>query len=851
MTLILTTLRSLVAHKTRLALTAVSIVLGVAFISGTYVYTDTTDAAFDDVFGTSFDGVDAYISGDSGFTGGQGSYFPETVAADVAGVPGVAAAAPGIRVPGVTVVGTDGAPIGGGGAPQFGASLPEPAAGEVASAFALRIGRTPEGPDEVVVDVATAEAGGFALGDTIVITSAASPAGEFTLVGIAGFGQADDLAGATFALFDLPTVQTLTGHEGQLSEIYVRVEPGGDVATVIADLGSALPTGVRVQSAQTAAEEQAGEFQDAMGFFTNFLLVFAFIALFVGSFIIYNTFRIVVNQRMRELALMRALGSTRGQVVGTVLLEAVLVGLASSVVGVGAGLGLAVGLRWILDAVGIGLPTGSLILAPRTVVIGLLVGVVVTALSALFPAIAASRIPPVAAMRADEVPVRRRSEGVRTLVGGSVLVAGAAFVGVGLSRDSATTTAVLTWVGLGALVMVLGVYVLSALLARPAAALIGAPLARFAGVAGQLARRNAGRSPRRTSATAAAIMIGIALITMASTLSSSLQSAVDDIFATGVDAELVVTPTDQVSLTGFPHELAVRAAALPEVAAVSRLQIGPVLLDGEQTTVAGLQANYADFFTVDDVAGSLELGRGDLMAGTDYARERGWSLGDPVVLTFEDRGTQTFILSATFHSDGLDGIVIGEQDYAEFIGGSADQQVFIQLTDGVTPADGRDAVAAAATDIPSAVVQTSQERVDAVSEQVGNLLGLVTGLLGMTVLVALIGVTNTMALAVFERRREIGLLRAVGLDRPQTRRMIRLEASIIATFGAALGVVLGLFLGWAVVRALAAQGLQAFVVPWPALAGWVLGTAVLGVLFSVWPARRAARLDVLAAIAYQ
>jgi len=850
MTMLKTALKSLFAHKTRLALTAVSIVLGVGFIAGTYVYTDTTNAAFDDVFDTAFEGVDIYVSGNSDFTFGQGVYFDESVADDIAAVDGVARVERGLQTFGVEVIGPDGESMGGGGAPQLGAYLP-PEADRVASAFELREGAAPGGPGEVALDAATAREGEYALGDSVLVSSPTAPAAEYELVGIVGFGDADNLAGATFALFDLATIQEIAGREGLLSDASIQVDEGASADTVLADVQAVLPEEAQAQSAQSAAEEQAGEIQEGLGFFTNFLLVFAFVALFVGSFIIYNTFRIVITQRMRELALMRAIGSTRGQVIRTVLLEAVIVGLVSSVIGILAGLGLAIGLRAILDTFGIELPAGSLVLAPRTIIVALIVGVVVTAASAVFPAIAASRIPPVAAMRADEVAPRRGSMRLRAIIGVVVLIIGAALIWTGLNNDSGNTTVILTSVGVGALVMILGAYVLSALLARPVAAVVGAPFARFFGVSGKLAQRNAGRSPRRTSATAAAIMVGIALITMASILSASLQATVDEIFSTGVDAEVVVTSSDQFSLGGFSPDLAERAADLPEVADVSRVAAGPVLEDESETFIAGLDPNFADFFAVENVQGDLDLGADGLLVDDVTAAGNGWELGDAVELVFEETGAQTFTVAAIVETETLDGMSISREAYAENFPVPADNQLYIQLAEGVSPEEGRDAVQAVAADIPTAVVQTSDEQVDAISEQVNQLLGLITGLLGMTVLVALIGVTNTMALAVFERTREIGLLRAVGLNRTQTRRMIRFEASIISAFGALLGVVLGIFFGWAIIQALADQGFDSFVVPWVALALWVVGTAVLGVLFAIWPAIRAAKLNVLAAISYE
>ncbi len=843
-------IKSLLAHKTRLALTALSVILGVAFVAGTFIYTDTTNDAFDGVFATAYEGVDVYVSGESEFSMGQGVFFDESVAADVAAVPGVARVDPAIFGMGVQILDSEGETIGGNGPPQMGIGVPSEG-DSVSTGTVLREGRIPSGAGEVAIDAGSARTGEFVMGDEIEIVTPTAPVQRFELVGIIGFGEVDNLAGATFAVFDLVTGQELLGRPGMISEINIATEPGADLDEVIASVQSVLPEGARAQSAQSAADEAAAEIQEALGFFGKFLLVFAFIALFVGSFIIYNTFRIVITQRMRELALMRAIGSTRSQVVRTVLLEALLVGLVASAIGVVAGLGLAVGLRAVLDAVGVALPAGSLILAPRTVVIGLTLGVVVTTLSALFPAIAASRVPPVAAMRADEVAPTERSMRMRAIVGGLVLVAGAVLIVSGLNNDTGNTTVALSSVGFGALVMILGAYALSALVARPVAAVIGAPFARLFGVSGKLAQRNAGRSPRRTSATSGAIMVGIALIALAAIMSASLQATIDDIFSQGVEADVLVTPAEQFALSGYTPELAGRITELPEVAAITRVPVAPVLIDGSETFLGALDDNFEEFFPVEVVEGSVELGPGVVIASESAATDNDLVVGDQIDMVFEETGTQSFTVGGVFTSDAIDGFALGRSEFETNFAVETDNQIYIQLVDGVTPEEGRDAVAAVAEDVPSANVQTVDEWVDSIADQVNSLLGLITGLLGMTVLVALIGVTNTMALAVYERTREIGLLRAVGLGRVQTRRMIRLEASIISAFGAILGVGLGLFFGWAVLQALADEGFTSFVVPWVMLAVWVTVTALLGVLFALWPAWRASKLNVLEAISYE
>lgn len=842
-------IKSLFAHRTRLALTALSVVLGVAFISGTFIYTDTTNDAFDAVFDTAFSGIDIVVTSDSEFTFGEGVYFDASIVDDIAAVDGVEAVEASLQGFGVQVIGRDGEPVGGGGPPQFGAYLPESI--DQAGGFTLREGRVPTGPDEMAMDAATARTAEYSVGDVVAVVSPTEPATEFTLVGIVGFGEEDNLAGATFALFDLDTTGRMIGHEGQVDGAFVITDPSADVDATVAAIGGVLPDDAKALSAQSAAEEQAATIQEGLGFFTTFLLVFAFIALFVGSFIIYNTFRIVIAQRLRELALMRAIGSTRAQVVRTVLLEAFIVGLVASAIGVVAGIGLAMLLRLGLDAVGLTLPSGSLVLAPRTIFVGMVVGVIVTSLSALFPAFAASRIPPVAAMREEAARSPRRSLTRRAVIGGLITAAGIALLIGGLNGDFDSTSVGLSLVGFGAAVVIIGAYVLSAVIAEPVAAVIGAPFARLMGVSGRLAQRNAGRSPRRTSATAAALMVGIALITLVSVMSASLQRAVDDIFDTGVQADVIVQYDDQFSLGGFTPALADRIETLPEVIEVTRIQLGSAIVDGTEVFVGSIQPNAADFFTIDSLDGSFDLAPDEVGIDAGIASDTGLGVGDTLDMEFQLTGPQGLTVAAVYDSEAVSGHVLSREGYGANFSADSDNQVYVQVAEGVTPEAGKEAVAAVAEDVPTASVQTTDEFTDSIAEQINGLLNIITGLLGLTVLIALIGVLNTMSLAVYERTREIGLLRAVGLDRRQTRRMIRSEASIISTFGALLGVGLGVFFAWAVLKALESEGFTAFVIPYFSLAIWVVVVTVLGIVAALYPAWRASRLNVLEAISYE
>ncbi|MGI9666790.1 MAG: FtsX-like permease family protein, partial [Acidimicrobiia bacterium] len=459
-------IKSLLHRKTRLALTALSIVLGVAFISGTFIYTDTTSKAFSGIFDTALEGVDVVVTSDSPFSFSQGVYFDESMVDDVAAVDGVAVATATLQGQGVPIIGKDGEVVGPSGPPKFASYIPSDPS--VWGPVTFREGRPPAGPNETALDVSSAELGGYSIGDTVTVVSNDVGPQEFTMVGTTGFGELDNLGGATFALFDLETTQIVIGQPGKVDGTQVQADAGVDIDQLVVDIQAVLPEGAVAQSSQTASEEQAAELQEGLGFFTTFLLVFAFVALFVGTFIIYNTFRIVVVQRLRELALMRAIGSTRGQTLRIVLLEASIVGAVSSVIGIIVGIGLAMLLRAALEGFGIALPSGSLVLAPRTIVVGLVVGIGVTVLSSFVPALQASRVPPVAAMNEGAATPARRSFTIRAIVGGAVTLFGIALLFLGLFGDIPDTSARLSTIGLGAVVVILGAYVLSAVAVLPA-----------------------------------------------------------------------------------------------------------------------------------------------------------------------------------------------------------------------------------------------------------------------------------------------------------------------------------------------------------------------------------------------
>lgn len=843
-------IKSLLAHKTRMALSTLAIVLGVAFIAGTYIYTDTTNEAFGGIFDEAFVGIDVIVTGDSEFAFGQGVFFDEAVADDIAAIDGVDRIEPAVDGFGVQILDKEGEAIGAQGPPKFSGYIPESI--EFAGGFVLRDGRIATESDEVVIDANSASEGGFVVGDTVTIDSPSQGATGYELVGIVGFGEEDNLGGATFALFNLETAQDVIGQPGKISGAYILAEPGTDADQLVAAIEPVLPERVKAQSAQAAAEEQALEFQEALSFFNNFLLVFAFIALFVGTFLIYNTFQFVVAQRMRELALLRAIGATRSQVVRTVLLESVLLGIVGSVIGLAVGAGLAIGLRAGLEAFGIALPSTSLVLQTRTVVVAIVVGILVTAISALIPAVRASRVPPVAAMREEAARPKQRSLTFRAVWGTVLLAGGVAALLSGLLGDFDNTAASLSAIGFGALLIITGAYVLSALVADPVARFLGAPFARAQGVPGKLAQRNAGRSPRRTSATAAAIMIGVALIATVSILNASIEGTIDDVLTGDVDAEIIAQPQDQFSFTGFSPEFAEEAAQLPEVAVTSAIKVGTVLIDGTETFIGTLDDNANQIFTVDSLEGVLVPSDNGIVVPLSRAQNDELVLGSEILMTFEQTGEQPFVVEGIADSSAVEGsIIISESTYEDNFAVDADSQVYFQLAEGVSLDDGKEAIETVAASSPSIAVKTLDETAQDLKSQINNILVLIQALLGLTLIISLVGVANTMLLSIYERTREIGLLRAVGLDRTQTRRMIRAEATIISIFGAGLGVGLGIFFGWAITYALRAEGFTAFIIPVWILAGFIVAITVLGIVFAIYPAWRASKLNVLEAISYE
>ena len=865
-------LKGVWAHKVRLVLTALAIILGVGLISGVYVYTDTIGKAFDGIFADAYAGIDIAIGTESDFSFGEGTFLDEADFALIDEVEGVDEAFPVLQGLGVTILDAEGEVLSSGpGPPTFVSSL-SPAESDGVSGFTIAEGAFPVGSGQVALDRGVSDLGGFRIGDRVTVISDVVGRLDLTLAGIATFGEDNTLGGTTWVFFDLPTTQSVLQRPGMLSGGAVQITPGAHIDEVITGIQAILPDHATVVSGQDAAEAEAADIQAALSFFTIFLSVFGWVALFVGSFLIYNTFRIVVSQRTRELALLRALGAGTRQIRGIVLLEAVTIGFLGALLGVGFGIMIAFGLQLILPAAGIDIPTTTLSIKPRTVIVGLAAGTVITFVSALIPARRASKVSVMAALRDDAAGPARGGFLRRAMVGAVILVLGLAALFFGLFGDTGSGPSPVVYVGVGVGVIFLAVFVLSPLAAGPVTNLLGSVLERLTGTSGRLARRNAMRSPRRTAATAAAVTISITLVALASTLTGSIRGTIDEVLADDVVADVIIRPDGQFGdpTAAFAPEIADRVEGSDLVANVTRIWVGWGILTSEtattetanETLITGMEPNLADFLPPDAFQGTLDPGPGQVVMEASIAENGNLELGDSLVIEFEQAGELPFTLVGIAEGPAWAGIVgIPATDWISASGVDQHSQVYAKAVEGVTADELKAAVEPLLTDFPNVVAQTFDDLQSEAEAQLNGVLNFILALLALAVVIGMLGVTNTMALAVFERTREIGLLRAVGLDRRTTRRMVRAEASIVSVFGALMGIGLGIFFGWALIRALEDQGFSVFVIPWlpssASVAGvlgsllfWLVATGVLGILFAVYPAWRAARLKVIEAIAH-
>jgi putative ABC transport system permease protein len=834
------TLKGMLSHKLRLALTALAVILGVTFISGTFVLTDTLNNTFSVLFSSVYQHVDFAVRGDPqlGSSGADAvrNGLPASLQATVGRVPGVAAAEG--EVEGYAqFVARDGKPIATGGAPALGANFDTD---RQLSSLRIIAGGPPVTSDDVVMDAGTAAKYDFAVGQRVRILFAGAPR-TFTISGIAQFGSAGNLAGASLAAFTLPTAQAVLQEPGQFDDIAVVAAPGASKSAVQRAIAAVLPAGVQVVDQQTLINENTAAISQDLSFFSTALLVFAFISLFVGGFTIFNTFSITIGQRTRELALLRIVGASRRQVFRSVLAEAAITGLVASVIGLGLGVLAALGLEALLRGFGVTLPTGPLVFEPRTVLVGLAVGVGVTVIAAIRPARNAVRIPPIAALsdrQADgDVSLRRRIIG-----GAAVTLAGAALLAIGLAEPA------IALVGAGAVGVFVGVTMLSPAIARPLSSVIGRPLARLLGEPGKLGRENSMRSPRRTAQTASALMIGLALVAAMSVFGASLSKSATSSVDQAISADLIVTASGAGELS---DALPAKAAAVPGVTATTTVYSGQFEVRNSLATLKAVTTGQlANTLILRMTAGtSAALAPGELLVDSTTAASKHLAVGDTLPVTFARTGPSTLRIGGIYQANALIGSYLVSDGFFASHFGSQPPAALLLRTNGSDAAS--DAVTGALASYPNAQVQTRAQFEQTQAAAVNELLGLVYALLALAVLIALIGIVNTLMLSVFERTREIGLLRAVGMKRRQVRTMIRSEAVILAIFGAIIGIIVGTGMGVALVSSLKQQGIADTVVPVSNLVIFLVLAALLGLVSASWPARRAARLDVLAAITAQ
>jgi putative ABC transport system permease protein len=839
-------LRSLLARKVRLLLTGLSVVLGVGFMAGTYVLTDTMTKAFNEVFESGLTSIDVLVRSSNAFTAQTSSLeeresMPESVLDEVRGVPAVTEAVGDVFGYAQVVDPATGKIIGTFGPPTAASSWND------LNGFTLKSGGVPpQGDDQVVLDAGTAESHDIQVGDTVEILFEGPP-GEFEVVGVATYGESDGLLGATWALFDLPTAQRVLGREGQLDSISVVGQEGVSGTVLAQQIGEVLPDGVEAVTAATVLAETQETISQNLGFLRTAFLVFAFVALFVGAFIIFNTFAIIVAQRTRELALFRALGASGRQVTTSVVFEAFVIGIVSSAVGVVVGIGIAIVLKSLISALGIEIPASGTVILPRTFIVSIVVGTVVTVIAAVVPARRAARVAPVEALReAQDRP--GRSLRFRIVSGFVVLALG---IGPLLYGLFGTPSDALQLVGVGVALTFVGVAMLTPLIARPVASALGAPV-RLMGVPGKLARENSMRNPRRTAATASALMIGLGLVVFVAVFGASAKASTTDILERTLKADFILTsPT----FGGFSTSAADAMRAVPGVETVSQIRQAEARIKGGSAFISAIDPGT--FPEVSEV-GLVDGGLADLAQPStiavfdDVASDNAWGVGDTVRTEFPATGEVDLEVVAIYSENGLLGdYAISLETFDDNVAQNLDVFVLVKAEDGADLGAVQGDLEAALEPYPNIEVQDQAAFRDKYAGFLNQVLNIVTALLLFAVVIALFGVMNTLYLSIYERTRELGLLRAVGLTRRQTRAMVRREAGIIAVMGALFGVVVGIAFGWALQQALEPRGFTAFGIPGGQLILYVVLAAVLGWLFAFMPARRAAKLNVLEAIAYE
>ncbi|MGW7490183.1 ABC transporter permease [Streptomyces sp. NPDC054786] len=838
-----TALRNVLAHKARLLMTVLAVMLGVAFVSGTLVFTSTLSDAFQNSSQKGYDNVDVALRPHSSERAagapGQEPQLDRKLLDKAAQVPGAASATG--TVSGFTAIADKKGELIGNGFSTLGGNYFPGKDGKDAR-YPMRDGSAPRNPHEFALDAHTADRAGYKVGDTVRI-SVDGPVRKQRLTGIFTTDDGTVAAGGSLALFDTPTAQKLLAVAGSFDEIDVKAAPGTSQSALKAALDKALPKDTaETTTGKKLADDQAKAIAQSMNGMKTGLLAFAGIALFVGIFIIANTFTMLVAQRTKELALLRAVGAARRQVTRSVLIEAFVVGAVAAVTGLAAGIGIGAGLRALMGNFGATVPDGPLVISPGTVLASLVVGIVVTVLAAWLPGRRAAKIPPVAAMNSVHATATTKSLVVRNTIGALFAGAGAAGVLIATGMDDGKAV-----MGGGAVLLLIGVFILTPLLSRPLIAL-AAPVLRAFGISGTLARQNALRNPRRTAATASALMVGLTLITGLTVIAGSVQKGIDKMATDSLKADYVVSMAGRTPLS---PDVAKKISGLDEVTASTPLRNSPARVGTGTAYLTGVNGkDFGQVTRLDFTKGSLgTLQGGRAVVDDATAKEKGWRPGSRLPVTFEDGKKGTLTVSGVYRGNQMiKGILLDNAALAPHQRHISDMQVMVKTKHGATDAS-KDTLVRALGKNPAISVSDKKDVSDGIAKIFTLMLNMVYGLLAMAVIVAVLGVINTLAMSVFERAQEIGMLRAIGLDRRGIKRMVRLESLVISLFGGVLGIGLGVFFGWAAGELIGSTlPTYELVLPWGRMGLFLALAAAVGVLAALWPARRAAGLNMLAAI---
>jgi len=838
-------LKSILGRKARLVLTSLAVILGTAFLSGTSIFSATLDRTFNNLFQDVFQNIDGYVRSSEVVEGDFGLIERQRIPAElldkVLAVPGVDDAVPDIQAF-ARIVGKDGKPIGseGAGPPTFGSVAVE----FKGALWTIAQGKFPTGPNEVALDESSAEKAGYVVGDTVKVIAQAGSR-EFKMVGIASYGDVRSPGGATFALFDVPTAAEFLGKPGYVDAILIVGDGSRSDEALAQDIDKIFDPASKIETLTGAeiTKETQDDIGEALSFFSIFLTIFSIIALGVGSFVIYNVFSISAAQRQRENALLRALGASRSQITRSMLVESVVVGLFGSTVGFIGGMGISKLLGVALPALGIDLPSGGLVVTQSAIVTTILVGLIVTVLSAILPARRAGKVPPLAAMRATALETNSTSK-KQLFIGLGFIALGIAIVGavVGGADNN--------YLGFGIVGVFVGTIVIGPNVARPVALFLGRPAAALRGVTGSMARQNAARNPKRTSRTSSPVLIGVALVTAVSALAASINGQISDIFTEQFKGDFAISSQAQ-GFGGLSPNLAVDISKIEGVKNATGIGTALAKIDnkGRNLTVISpdtIEGNY-DIGLIKASYSSLD--KDGIFISQSLAERENLAVGSVIKVVLGDAVERSLTVRALYEHDDLAGNrVISRETFAGTTVSSFDFGVYVNLEDGADSTVVRAALQKAVDDYGQGKLLSRDEYIDEQAGQVNQLLGLIYGLLFLSVIIAVVGIIITLLLSVFERQRELGLLRAVGMTRTQVRTTVRWESVITSLLGAVIGIILGMGLGWVIVFALKDQGLTSFQIPVGTTIFIMTMSFLVGIFAAIYPAWRATKVDILSAL---